>query len=170
MPRHLEEHYPHFPSKQELTHYVLSSGDLQQHSEGGRRGKLRFLTKFALDQPQLQKGGAILPDLVELYQWLHTHYIHLLTPKQARSITIGQVIKLAEKNLSKEFGKKIRSLYDRVKLGYNQYLELVGGAMGAWGHTQVQGRSRMLRITDNMPLIHFLTGECIDPLTLLLDT
>ena len=153
--RCLEGYYPHFPSKREFTHYVLSSDDLQQHSEGG---KLRFLAKFAQEQPQLQIGGALLPNLVELYQWLHTHYIHLLTSEQACSITIGQVIKLAEQNLSSQLGKHIRSLYDSVKQGYNQYLELVGGAMGAWGHTQVQGRSRMLRITDNMPLIHFLTG------------
>ena len=116
--------------------------------------------KFALEQPQLQCGGALLPDLVELYQWLHTHYAHLLTPEQACSITIGQVVRLAEQNLSKELGKRIRSLYDRVKQGYNQYLELVGGAMGAWGHTWVQGRSRMPGIADNMPLIQFLTGRC----------
>ena len=153
--RCLEGYYPHFPSKRELTHYVLSSGDLQQHSEGG---KLQFLAKFALEQPQLQKGGAILPDLVELYQWLHTHYAHLLTPEQARSITIGQVVKFAEKNLNKELGKHIRSLYDRVKQGYNQYLELVGGAMGVWGDTLVQGK--WMRIEDNTPLVNLLTGGC----------
>ena len=99
---------------------------------------------------------------MELYQWLHTHYAHLLTPEQARSITIGQVIRLAEQNLSKDLGKHIKSLFDRVKQGYNQYLELGGGAMGAWAwrHTRVQGRSRMLSIADNMPLIQFLTGIC----------
>ena len=86
--RRLQVHYPHFPSDQELTHCIVSAGDLQQHGEGG---KLRLLASFTMEQPHLYRGGVLLPDLVEFYQWLHMDLAHLLTYDHASSITIGQV-------------------------------------------------------------------------------
>ena len=146
----LDEVYPHFPSEQEVTHFILSSGDLQQYCKGG---KLRFLARFILEQPQLHTGGILLPDLVNLYQWLHKDIAHLLTRDHASSITIGQVIDFAEKKLGKEQGKHIRKLYDRVKLNYNQYIELTGGAIGI----KPYATSRVNNISDDLPLLNFLT-------------
>lgn len=136
-------HYPHFPVKQDLARCILSSGDLDQYSQGCR---LWLLSKFTLDWEYLQVGGALLPSLVELYQWLHMDIAYLLTREQASSITIGRVITLAEGNLDKQSGGHIRKLYEDVKEGYNSYVELTGTA--ARGNT----------ISDNIPILNFLTG------------
>ena len=50
-------------------HYIISYGDLEQHSEGG---ELRVLSDFAQSWKVLQAGGLLLPDLMEFYRWLHT--------------------------------------------------------------------------------------------------
>lgn len=39
--------------ERDFTHSVLSSGDIQQHSEGG---DLRLLSQFTLEWPRLQAG------------------------------------------------------------------------------------------------------------------
>ena len=67
--RHLRLCYPCFPSEQEFTHSVLSSDDIQSHTQDG---DLYLLHQFTLEWPRLQAGGLLLPDLVEFYQWLHT--------------------------------------------------------------------------------------------------
>ena len=112
-----------------------------------------------MEWPRLQRGGVLLPELVELYQWLDSNIAHLLTYDQASSITIGQVISLAERNLGCEMGEHIRSLYEKVKLNYNHYVELIGGAIGAGACAAVRQGNRIFTIADDIPLLHFLTGE-----------
>ena len=153
--RRLEVRYPHFPSEQELTHCILSAGDLQQHSQGG---KLWLLARFAMEWPRLQRGGALLPELVELYQWLHSNTAHLLTYDQTSTITIGQVISLAERNLGREMGEHVRTLYENVKMNYNHYVELIGGAIGAGACAAVRQGNKIFTIADDIPLLHFLSG------------
>lgn len=139
--RCLEAVYPHFPSEQELTHHILSSGDLQQLSGE----KFSLLVRFIMDHPQFYIGGILLPDLVELYQWLHMNYAHMLTYERASSITIGKMINLAEKNLSRDLGNHVRKLYDRVMLNYNQYMELIGGAAGR-GKNIISNDTHLLKL------------------------
>ena len=67
--RSLDLNYPHFPTEQDFIHNVLSSGDIQSHSQGGN---FYLLGHFAQEWPRLQAGGLLLSDLVEFYQWLHT--------------------------------------------------------------------------------------------------
>ena len=67
--RHFGLCYPHFPTEQDFIHSVLTSGDIQSHTQGG---DLYLLDRFAQEWPQLQAGGLLLPDLLEFYQWLHT--------------------------------------------------------------------------------------------------
>ena len=148
-------HYPHFPSEQEFCHTILSAGDLEQHSEGG---KLRILTRFTMDWPLLKVGGDLLPDLVELYRWLHMNIAHLITYERASSLAIGHVIQLVERNSSKEMGEYLRKLYERVKDNYNRYVELVGGAIGAGACAAVRRGNKIFTIDDEIPLIHFLSG------------
>ena len=59
--------------------------------------------------------GLLLPDLVELYLWLHHALAHLITLERAASISIGRVFQLAAKGHSKEMGEHLTSLYERVK-------------------------------------------------------
>ena len=154
----MELHYPHFPSEQEFSHTILNAGDLEQHSEGG---KLRFLTRFAMEWPLLKVGGDLLPDLVELYHWLHMNISHLITYDRASSLTIGHVIELVERNSNKEMGEHLRNLYERVKLNYNHYVELIGGAIGAGACAAVRHENKIFTIADEIPLLYFLSGRFI---------
>lgn len=132
--------YPHFPSEKEFTHSVLSSGDIQSHSQGG---DLYLLGQFAQEWPWLQAGGQLLPDLVEFYQWLHTalgesasliaqlmcqlllekqlpplniHSLaHLVTHEQATTLPIGHVVELAAQMYDREMEEQFKALYNRVK-------------------------------------------------------
>ena len=144
--------YPHFPSEDELIHSILSSGDLQEHSKGG---KLSLLAKFTIEWPLLCKGEDLLPDLVEMYQWLHKDIAHLLTYEEASSITIGQVVSFARKKLNKQDGEHIWNLYQKVKSACNQYIKFVGGTISA---------SKLnISVSDDTPVLHFLTGNMLCP-------
>ncbi len=128
---------------QELTHHIISSKDQHQHLQ---KGKLWLLEKFAIEWPILQISGILLPDLVEFYQWLNTNVSHILTREEASSITIGDVIRLAEENSSKDVGLHVRELFERVKKNYNTYLELTDRVLDGG-------------IYDNRtPLLRLLTG------------
>ena len=57
-------------------------------------------------------GGQLLPSLIELYQWLHTHLSHMVTVERAyNKLTIGRVIQLA----SRRVDPSLYDLYQRVK-------------------------------------------------------
>ncbi len=151
--------YPHFPNEQEFTHSILSAGNLKEHSEGG---KLCLLAKFAMEWRRLQLGGTLLPDLVEFYQWLHSNLSHLITNHRAANLTIGQVIKLARQNSSKEYGSHLWDLYQRVQHYYNSYVELIGGAIGAGACAMVRQGNKIFTIADDIPVLHFLSGTTYD--------
>ncbi len=142
--RKLQEVYPNFPSIQECTHSIIGIGDLQQYSENR---EYWLLTKFAIKLPRLEKGGLLLPDLVELYRWIHTNLSNLITRDQASSFTMGHVIKKVKEN-SAPSGEYLRELYDRVKSNYNRYVDGVRAPVS--GH-------QIPRISDDNSLIHFLT-------------
>ena len=150
---HLSTHYPHFPSEEELIHCILSVGDLQQHSEGGKRS---LLSKILMDWPLLQVGGTLLPHLIELYQWLHNKIAHSLTYNQALTITIGKVIATAERNLPKKSRGHYKSLYEQVQRDFNHYVKLTGITKPG-----TRGDKRFF-IADDTPLIHFLTGKVLE--------
>ena len=65
--------------------------------------------------PSLQVGGKLLPCLIQLYQWLHTHLSYLVTSERAYTkLKIGQVIKLAARKVD----PSLYDLYKRVKGGW----------------------------------------------------
>ena len=68
--RSLELHCPQFPLEVDFVQHLRNYGDLEQLSEGG---ELDALIKLVQGWRKLQVGGILLPDLVELYQWLHKH-------------------------------------------------------------------------------------------------
>ena len=86
---------------------MLSSVDIGDAS----KNKLYVLSKFVLEYPRLQAAGALLPDLLQFYQWIHTELAYLVTRKNAENESIGAVITMAEKNA----GIDLNKLYERVK-------------------------------------------------------
>lgn len=143
----LAAHYPHFPSEQECTLSILGSGNVNQH-----------LSKFVTSWERLQVGGALLPDLVELYTWLHKNLAYVLTLEKASEITIGHIIELIERKRGKDLGKHMRSLYEKVEVGYNRYVGLIGGAIGAGPCAAMHRGNKITKIKDEIPILHFLSG------------
>ena len=74
-----------------------------------------MLTQFVLERPQLLAGGHLLPDLVEFYLWLHTQLAYIVSYDNATELKIGQVVERAVERYSKDYGKHVKDLYDRVK-------------------------------------------------------
>ena len=61
-------------------------------------------------------------------------------------------------------------VYDGMKLlpcehiytctdGYNQYVKLIGGAIGAGACAALRQENKIDTITDDTPLLHFLSGK-----------
>ena len=91
----------------EISQTILSSVDI-----GDAKNKLYVLSKFVLEYPRLQAAGALLPDLLEFYQWIHTELAYLVTRKYAETESIEAVITTAEQKYA---GIDLNKLYERVK-------------------------------------------------------
>ena len=70
------------------------------------------LSKFALVYPRLKAGGALLPDLIEFYQWIHTELAYLVTYNYAQNHDLEEVITKADQKYE---GLDLCQLYERVK-------------------------------------------------------
>ena len=154
--RKLSAHYPHFPSQSECIRGIMGGhvGDDDQEAK-----ERPLLSKFAMDWERLQVGGVLLPDLVELYTWLHKNLAHMLTFERASTITVGKVISLIEKKKGRDLGKYMRSLYERVKVNFNLYVELIGGVIGAGACAAMHQENEITKISDDVPILHFLSGK-----------
>ena len=62
--------------------------------------------------PRLKAGGALLPDLIEFYQWIHRELAYLVTKNYARKNGFEEVI---TKAYQKYEGRDLFHLYERVK-------------------------------------------------------
>ena len=82
-----EDLLPHFPTRDEFTHTMLSSVDINS-----AQNKFYVLSIFALEHHRLQAAGSLLPDLLELYHWIHNELAYVVTYEDARSDTIEDVI------------------------------------------------------------------------------
>ena len=59
-------------------------------------------------------------------------------------------------------GNHLLNLYNFLKANYNKYVELIGGAIGAGACAAVKRGDKVYTIADDVPLLHFLTGECVN--------
>ncbi len=66
------------------------------------------------------------------------------------------MVKLAARRYGSE---DILTLYERVKRGYNNYVQLIGGAIGSQACAALKQENKIYAIADDLPLLHFLTGE-----------
>ena len=76
------------------------------------RNQFYVLSKFALTYPRLKAGGALLPDLIEFYQWIHTELAYLVTKKYAQKNGFEEVITKADQKYE---GRDLFKLFERVK-------------------------------------------------------
>ena len=86
---------------------------------------------------------------------------HIVTYEKATTLPIRRVVELATKRYDKVTGDHLLNLYDFLKTKYNKYVELIGGAIGAGACAAVKRGDKVYTIADDVPLLHFLTGECL---------
>ena len=73
------------------------------------------LAQFALQYQQLELGGAMLPELVEFYQWIHQELGHVITHEDASKITLRRAVRVLAKSYSPEEGDRLIGLYNKLK-------------------------------------------------------
>ena len=72
----------------------------------------------------LQLSGALLPDLVEFYKWIHTHLSHLVTYEKACEISIGNVIDKSADRYSQKVCNYLTSLFNRIISKNDNYCKM----------------------------------------------
>ena len=82
-----------------------------------------------------------------------------MTYEKATTLPIRRVVELATKRYSQQMGDHLLHLYNFLKTNYNKYVELIGGAIGAGACAAVKRGDKVYTIADDVPLLHFLTGE-----------
>ena len=124
----LESCFPQFPTENAFLHHV--------QSRAGQEERLHTLLQFTMEKHRLQVhapipfrstshsslpfscqvGGQLLPDLIQFYQWLHTHLAHQVTHRRAYSaLSIGRVVALASRRMPRGMAIQLQELYQRVK-------------------------------------------------------
>ena len=106
----LDQHYPHLVTENDYIKSLVTAREACNFDPT----YLFALHHFTLEFQRLQVGGALLPDLVEFYQWIHTHLSHLVTYERAKQITIGNVISLTSKRYTQEICDHLTELFKRL--------------------------------------------------------
>ncbi len=110
LPRLLGANYPTFPNENDLRHAVEQIPGVADPNH-----ELHLLSLFVREQLRLRAGAAILPDLVEFYQWLHTEVAYTLSRRKAVKATIKEVVVDVARKYGDERGDNLINLYKRVK-------------------------------------------------------
>ena len=134
------------------------------------------LYHFTLEYERLQVGGALLPDLLEFYQWIHVHLSHLVTYDKAQQITIGEIIGLSASRYSQELcehlTKLLKTIISRLSAlmyattivfcivdNYNKYLSINGGIIGEASCEKASKPTDAHLINEDTPLIMLINHE-----------
>ncbi len=94
---------------------MLSSANISD-----TKNQLFVLSKFALEYPRLEAAGALLPELLEFYRWIHIELAYRVTFKYAENHTIQDVIEKADdeykrRDMKETKGFELPQLYEKVK-------------------------------------------------------
>jgi len=108
--RTLNQQYPHLATETDYMKSLVAAREAHNLDDT----HLFALHLFTFEYERLQVGGALLPDLVEIYQWIHTHLSHLVTYEKAQQITIGKIISLSAKRYSQELCEHLTNLFKRI--------------------------------------------------------
>ena len=101
--RHLSNVYPFHPTLRDFTHYVHENCSTNE-----------LLVRFVNRYPRLQAGSALLPSLIEFYQWIHSELSYVITKTQVNEITVYEGLDLATKMYSPELEIHYIKLFEKV--------------------------------------------------------
>lgn len=107
----MEIQYPKFPTEDDFLQYILNIASSEQDP------CIHLLSQFALEYPRLELARSLLPQLVELYWWLHTELAHMISSDTAKKTTVKQLMKHLENYYRNDPDKKQRltELFHSVK-------------------------------------------------------
>ena len=109
--RTLEARYPCFTTENALLQALLSNASIGDHIASSEH----LLAQLALLRHQLELGGLLLPDLVELYQWIHQELSHVVTRSDAETIPLSRAVQVLAKSYSPEEGERLHNLYKKLR-------------------------------------------------------
>jgi len=148
--RQMETQYPKFPTENDFVQYILNFASSEQDP------CIRLLSQFALEYPRLELARSLLPQLVELYWWLHTELAHMISRDTAQKTTVKQLMKHLETYYRNDPDKKQRltELFKSMKDNFNQYAHITGVAPDDTGALP---NPRVFTIEDNTLVIQLLS-------------
>ena len=83
----------------------------------------------------------------------------MITSEKAATLPLHRVIELATKRYGRSMDEDILGLYESLKTDYNEYIEQIGRAIGAGACAANKRENKVFTISDEVPLLHYLTGE-----------
>ena len=100
---------------------------------------LSILSEFYLTQQPSLKHSLLIPDIIEIYEWIHKKLAYLFSEQEAAEISVLEVIKKYTEKTDKVVGQKMERTYKRMLKAWNGYLNFTGGVigLGACGHEQI---------------------------------
>uniref|UniRef100_A0A1X7SW27 Uncharacterized protein n=1 Tax=Amphimedon queenslandica TaxID=400682 RepID=A0A1X7SW27_AMPQE len=155
--RELSCSYPHVPTLQQFTHFVQRHCASSEH-----RGKYDVLVKLTNSYSRLQSYSALLPSLIEFYQWIVTDLSHDLTQEESTEMGICSAVKYASEKYSKDVEKNYTKLFERVQNDYNEYLKVIDFSIGAGACANVQRKNEVPLMNDAVKVFRFLPGGTSD--------
>ena len=88
-----------------------------------------LLIRQLLEGPEISMQISLLPDLIELYLWLHTHFRNLVSKEYAFEILMKELMRqdLLLKRFDRTFTKHITQLWIRVVKGFDCMIKAENG-------------------------------------------
>jgi len=119
-----------------------------------------LLIRNILNSQGMTAQIAILPDLVELYMWLHTHFRHLISRRVAFELLMKDLMKrdLLLQRFDRTFTDHILLVWKRVVLGFNALITATKGKL-PWQCEEIEIPFRSLGDASLLSLL----SEGVDP-------
>ena len=106
---------------------------------------------------QYLPGKETIP--IAINAFLSSIAAHLVTYEKAATLPLHHVMELIKKRYSKDVSDRLEKTYKFVRSEYNNYIKMLGGTINAGTCAAVQQGHKVYTINDEVPLLHFLTGE-----------
>lgn len=74
-----------------------------------------MLVKLINSYLRLETGSALLPSLIEFYQWIITDLSNAITQKESEDMSISEAVAFASEKYSKEVQNHYLKLFEYVK-------------------------------------------------------